>query len=34
MKFLGDLILLVIRIWQADSQTRDRSLFGGSEMVV
>jgi hypothetical protein len=29
---LGDLIELVMRIWQADSEIRDRSLLGESEM--
>lgn len=29
---LGDLIELVARIWEADSEIRDRSLLGESEM--
>lgn len=32
MNFLGDLIELVARIWHTDSQMRDRSLFGESEL--
>jgi hypothetical protein len=32
MHFLGNLIELVARIWQANSQMRDRSLFGESEL--
>jgi hypothetical protein len=29
---LGDLIELVARIWRADSEIRDRSLLGESEL--
>jgi hypothetical protein len=32
MNLLGALIELVARIWHTDSQMRDRSLFGESEM--
>jgi len=30
--FIGDLIELVASLWQADSELRDRSVFGESEM--
>lgn len=32
VNFLADLIELVARIWHTDSEMRDRSLFGESEM--
>ena len=31
MNFLAALIELVVRVWHADSQMRDRSLFGEAE---